>query len=275
MTWTRRLGLAVAALYWASAGHTEEVNLRFDGVRPLSAAVDELSTRLGYVITYEDPRYTYAGDLQDATAATAPADGPKVFWPIDTTLEVRNLQLPKSRSIDSAVAVLARVLDVQAHSATGGRYRILQTGEVLHVVPASVRDQSGAWIEQRSVLDVRISIPFAPRTRDDMISAICKAVSLASGINVIPADPYAGALGEPSLQGAHREMAREVLIRALGTAPRATTWKLHYLPNPAWRGYFLSTTTAHSSLPKPDRIRPRLEPTSGTPTPNPATARHR
>jgi hypothetical protein len=39
--------------------------LAVESPRPIATAVQTLVSRYGVVITYEDPRYAYAGDLQD------------------------------------------------------------------------------------------------------------------------------------------------------------------------------------------------------------------
>ena len=39
-----------------------------DDPRPVAAAIDELTSRYGYLITYEDPPYSYSDDVKDVTA---------------------------------------------------------------------------------------------------------------------------------------------------------------------------------------------------------------
>jgi hypothetical protein len=47
------------------------VLLKIDSGRPVDRAVNTLQTRYGYVITYEDPRYTNEDGLQDVAAKSA------------------------------------------------------------------------------------------------------------------------------------------------------------------------------------------------------------
>src|SRR5882672_7227609 len=48
------------------AADTEGTLLQVDSARPLARAAMTLETRYGYVITYEDPRYSNEDDLVDA-----------------------------------------------------------------------------------------------------------------------------------------------------------------------------------------------------------------
>jgi hypothetical protein len=47
----------------------DTIKLGVDDPRPVAKAVEELVSRYGYVITYEDPRHAYEGDIQDVTTS--------------------------------------------------------------------------------------------------------------------------------------------------------------------------------------------------------------
>jgi len=62
--------------------------LKIDSGRPVARAVRTLQARYGYIISYEDPRYTNEDDLQDVSASVvrnysqyAPGMAPKVIVP--------------------------------------------------------------------------------------------------------------------------------------------------------------------------------------------------
>jgi hypothetical protein len=76
------------------------VLLNIDSRRPVERAVRTLQTRYGYVVTYEDPRYTNGDDLQDVSASVvrnyssyALGTAPKVIVPKGGKLTLR-LPLP-------------------------------------------------------------------------------------------------------------------------------------------------------------------------------------
>src|SRR5438067_7145188 len=50
------------------ASENGSVLLKVDSARPVARAVLTLQARYGYVITYEDPRYSHEDDLVDAAA---------------------------------------------------------------------------------------------------------------------------------------------------------------------------------------------------------------
>ena len=125
--------------------------------RAVAEAVQALSSRYGYVITYEDPRYAFEGDLEDVTARVrrdldkyAPGKAPKVIVPATGTLTI-NIPTATSLDVQGMNAVLKRVVDAQAASNTGGHFAIERDGVVFHVVPTEVRNQQGSWASQSSI----------------------------------------------------------------------------------------------------------------------------
>src|SRR5688572_14466348 len=201
----------------ANGGRT---TLSVESPRPVAKAVQTLIARYEQAITYEDPRFAFEDDLEDVTARVrkdlhlyAPGKAPKVIVP-------RGGKLTVSSSTDLA-SILDEVVRIQASSARGGRFRLEQTGDVFHVVPAEVRDRSGDWAAQTSVLDTAISLPTQERSGYKTIEAICSAVSAAAHIKVsVGTTGLEGGLvneaGPPRYRlGADNEVARSVLMRAL------------------------------------------------------------
>lgn len=43
------------------------IEIRVDDPRPLASVTQELEWRYGWIVTYEDPRHEYSGDIQDVT----------------------------------------------------------------------------------------------------------------------------------------------------------------------------------------------------------------
>ncbi len=237
-----------------TAAQTEQKTVKWsvtDG-RPVAAAVEELVSRYGYVITYEDPRHVYQGDLEDVTAKVRkdldkypPGKAPKVIVPSTATLTIN---VPSSSTITTQdmASVLQQVMQAQSNSGRGGRFRVEQVADVFHVLPTEARDQNGNWTAQTSILDVPISLPMEDRSADAMINAICNAVSAATHFQV-GLTFGVGGISDPSRPrpyrfGADNEQAREVLMRALNllNTSQKRTWVLFYDASENLQMYFLT-----------------------------------
>ena len=108
-----------------------------------------LVARYGYVITFEDPRRTYEGDLQDVTALVRNdlnkyqfGRVPKVTVPRGGRL---TLQLPSSASATTQemASVLDQLMRIQSRRSEGGHFRVIQDEDVFHILPTEVRDRNG------------------------------------------------------------------------------------------------------------------------------------
>jgi hypothetical protein len=192
--------------------------------RPVAKAVEELVSRYGYVITYEDPLLEYEGDWRDVTAQVRKdldryplGAAPKVMVPRGGTLK---LALPSSHSIstETMAALLEQVVREQANTQEGGRFKIERDGEIFHVIPTQARDRAGNWAPQSPVLDALISLPTQDRDRTSTLPAITDALRVAVGVCVDM--PFMGGIDSPDHPrqyrfGAENERARAVLSRAL------------------------------------------------------------
>jgi hypothetical protein len=60
--------MGIAAWMTLSVGaQTNSVSFYVDGARPVAEAILSLTDRYPVVITYEDPRFEYSGDIKDVT----------------------------------------------------------------------------------------------------------------------------------------------------------------------------------------------------------------
>jgi hypothetical protein len=137
---------------------TGQIDLTVDDPRPVAKVMEQLSARFGYVITYEDPRYAYVDDLRDVTsevrkdlAKYAPGGAPKVLVPAGGSLSLRYAGPMQSDKPMDPIDVVRQVLDVQSSRSNGGTFTVERTGDVLHVVPTSVRDKNGEVVRIRRV----------------------------------------------------------------------------------------------------------------------------
>jgi hypothetical protein len=240
------LFLVIASSIYTSDARAQSggtVKLSVTDARPVAAAVMELVSRYGYLITYEDPRHMYQDDLEDVTSKVRrdldkypPGMAPKVIVPSTATL---TLNIPSASAITAQdmAAVLAQLMQAQSSTGRGGHFRVQRSGDEFHVLPTEFRDQNGNWIEETSILEVSISMPLEDRSADGMINAICKAVSAAGHVKMGLAFSVGG-ISSPSNPrpyrfGADNERARDVLMRALNLlgANQSRTWVLFFDPS--------------------------------------------
>lgn len=257
----------LSAVYGMTA-HGEELDATSNGWRPLSKAALKLSERLGYIVTYEDPQYAYSGDLRDATAEirSSGASGPRIFVPAGGTLDLRRVLLPEIKSIDAAGGVIQQALDAQDRSATGGKFKLLKTGDVLHIVPDRVRNEKGEWIPQQSILDTRISIPRKPRSTYVMVEEICNTLAKAHNLRVVfTTPPVALNATNNEEQGADDEVARDVLMRTLASTGNRYGWTLFYTAISDGNTYLLDLVQLPNPQSRANRPAPSQPAASDTP----------
>jgi hypothetical protein len=227
-----------------SASFTPDNNsvlLKIDSGRPVDRAVNTLQTRYGYVITYEDPRYTNEDDLQDIAAKVRkdyssypPGLAPKLMVPKGGKLTLR---LPTSTNISpqGLASILQQLARAQGTSSGSGHFRVEQVGDVFHLVPTEVRDRKGNWSHYNSLLDTPISLPKQDRSERELYQAIVDAVSAATHVRlwiIVNGGIVIGIVSpEPRTRmGATLEPARNVLMRALQLHRSRRTWAMLHDP---------------------------------------------
>ena len=248
----RRIGwLAVGVLVCilSSANAAAETTVRqqrnrvyyfIDDPRPVAAAIQELIERYGYVITYEDPPYAYAGDIKDVTEevrGSAPPDRagtvPRTLIPLGGSLQWSHAVSANTGRPESVDIALRELLTTQEATGTGGVFRLLRTGDVVHVIPTRVRALNGDWIQVSSILDVPISLAPQSGPFGKMLDAFCAAVSKTAHVEL----DFSGFMSElfvpgggVRIQGATGEPARDVLSRILLAMNKRIAWVIFNAP---------------------------------------------
>jgi hypothetical protein len=186
--------------------------------RPLARVAEILTTRYGVPVSYEDvSAYAYDGDL---SAATSEKQGPRAAAILPRSTSLKFFAEPLSISFDpvrtadpAAVAKMLRAILAQ-HEAAGnpGRFKLLETAGGLVIVPTAVRDYSGTFVPDQSLLDLRISFQAAGGESTSPLWAFRDALKAVSGKD-ISVEGIFGAESGPA--GANNEIARDVLARIL------------------------------------------------------------
>jgi len=276
--------IVVAVLSVASCGADREdakmtqvkgvTTLTVETARPVARAAQILTDAFGDLITYEDPRYAYAGDLEDYTDRVRKdldrfpkGTAPRVIGPRSGLLKVKT----SSKKLDE---ILAEVIEAQSSRGSGGRFRVERAGEVFHVIPTHSRDRNGNWVAQPSVLDVRISIPEGEWPAYELVDEIRRATASAARVTMtmgtndlrpsLMSETATGEVMEPRKYQfeATNEPARSVLMRALTTISvdrGRMTWMLYFGNEATENTYVLNFVPMKEA---PPFIRPAVEPIS-------------
>src|SRR4051812_5177666 len=111
-----------------------QVTLPVNDPRPVQKAMRELESRLGRVITYEDPPYEEVTDVTAEVRRTGNARE-RVLVPRQGRLDITvDVQPGSPASLKKAIE---QVLSASVKAGNAGEFRVAQEGDVLHVIPTS------------------------------------------------------------------------------------------------------------------------------------------
>jgi hypothetical protein len=200
-----------------------------DEGRALKTVVRELERRFGWMVTYEDPAYLFAPEIKDVRhirrvaidrPLLVPRGGPFTF----------SYTLRSSDSTGSPQeALLGALLDQYHQTGYAGRFRLVRTGLVYHVVPAMTRDETGVLRPYGSILDRKISLPDREVSGLEMLESIEAALKESGEPRLQMGTQAINAFGRVRVRSAaHDESARSVLVRMLASFnPRLRfSWRL-------------------------------------------------
>ncbi|MEN6533842.1 MAG: hypothetical protein ABFD89_09285 [Bryobacteraceae bacterium] len=196
--------------------------------RPLDDAADMLEHKFGWVITYEDPVWSFAGEVVDLVPVRKP--GTRRF------LAPRPGQLPIGALLSTAGerpdkgSLVSKI--IQAHDDAGnpGSFKIVSDGDFLHLIPTFAKGVGGGREAVSPLLDTPIHTPIDETTPSLAIRQIIDEVSRTRGIQIDidmswrsdqivfgPLRTRVDATGQP---------ARSLLLKILKEANRPLTWRL-------------------------------------------------
>ena len=189
--------------------------------RPMAAMAEKIERQTGSAITYEDPSYQYAADIE--VEADPPSGKPYVGMralPFAFTFDAE-----KRKDAVKAVRELVEHFEMR----TGGqKFRVITENGYIHLVPQLNRDKQGAWAEQRPMLDTRISLAAGKRTLVDFLTEFTQVVTKESGremyLGTMPLNlMFNTHIVLPAFKNSH---ARDVLREALSQAMVKLSWQL-------------------------------------------------
>ena len=262
--WLGLIAAAVLPLAVEAADPDALVPVEVEDPRPLMGAADQLQERYGVVIHYEDPPYSYEGDL--TLAQTKPSSGgisqgksgKPVIIPAGTGLSM-SLRYQHTGTLMLDLGAILPAL-AQAHDAAGqpGRFRVEQAGGHYSIVPDQVRQEKGIWTPVTPILDTAISPAVTTGTGAEVLESLAAAVN-ATGGNLKIAMAPANILQQTnvSLSGTGLP-ARDYLIQVIDSLPLPVAWRLLYDFN--MKSYYLSLLPVRSRTASFVKFEPPAEP---------------
>jgi hypothetical protein len=195
--------------------------------RPLAKVIRELENRHGWRVTYEDPVYEYANDLEDVTIiarrGSVPSGSPRLLVPRDRLFRFEYANTSANRP-QEVIPALVKSYNSASYS---DAFRVIQRGTLHHVVPTRSLDAKGQLRDRRSRLDVGVTVNDDERSAYQMLDAVLKQVSAAAGepvgLGVVPMNLL---MSTRVRGGAQKENARDVIVRTLEATTQNISWQL-------------------------------------------------
>jgi hypothetical protein len=238
---------------------TESKDLAVNDPRPVAAAIFQLIKEYPTVISYEDPRYVYSEDIQDVTDRVRPnRSGPRILVPKGGPLSVTYEVNANGKQPLSYANVLGAVLEAARVNPSGGRFAVRQQGEMFHVIPTQVRDDSGKWVQATSILDTPISLYVEQQQYSQLMKAILSEVSKANGVRVgLNDSQFTGEfMRHTGRVDATNQTARDVLMTTLHAISNRFTYGLLYDPGAKYYMLNLHLAAEPPQEPAPTRVQP-------------------
>lgn len=214
----------------AATGRTIDVGT----ARPVLRAIEVLRERYHLPITYEEPRYVYAQDLEDISyihKGPLPS-GVRLIAPRGGTIHFRYTEVNGKPQEDTA-SLIHRLL--AEYAAQGGpvfdvRERSEPNGPQWNVIAVKARNESGTLVDQTDILGALVSIPPAQRSASEFITEMLQQVRTETGYQV-KWGTYAGRFDTPVDDlGVNNVSARDALADLFGRSTTPVIWDMNYDP---------------------------------------------
>ncbi|MCI0664239.1 MAG: hypothetical protein L0220_24535 [Acidobacteria bacterium] len=206
--------------------------------RPIASVIEKLERKHRVIITYEDAPYIHETEVEDVTSPEwrqAHPDGPRALIPKPVYLDPPYPMAYRSVETDDIKSLIQKLLDKHAEKNYPGRFRLLQQGEIFHIIPIQVRDSSGSLVNVDSILDTPISFAEQERTLLEVLDLITNAVSQQRSKKLVVGSAPLNLMAQTTLRrGANNEKARDILVSALKATKAKLSWRIFYDPGIEW-----------------------------------------
>jgi hypothetical protein len=235
--------------------HAESKSTVVSDPRPLAKAVAQLEALCGFPVTYEDPPYVHDSEITDVTDKVQGArqNGKRVLIPKGGSFTF-TFDLPAAGgypggglrlSATAAEDVIASMLQSYAATRNENMFAVTRSDRLFHVVPTHFINRSGKPEPLTPLLSTELTVSPKSRTGVDLVSEICRSLSLATGQTVVVGNvPSSLLANHPTTITASNEPARAVLSRLLQEFDIPLSWQLFYDP-----GFRLYVLNIHSVTP--------------------------
>lgn len=194
------------------------------------------------MVTYEDPPYEYADDLEDVTAAVR-KDGDlskRVFGPRSGSL-IFSYPIPAGAGADAREAAVRALADTFNTESDGARFQVVAQQPYLHIVPTMSRNTAGVLEGRRSLLDVTVSMPAQEKALMEAVTDLLQRLTESNGVEVgLGTVPNNLMLQTKTSTYADNENARAVLQRFLAASDRRLSWRLYRTPGHSALNIYIS-----------------------------------
>jgi hypothetical protein len=220
LPWSLFFGTSAAR----AQGRTEHLSV--SGDRPVADAVERMERKFGFVVTYEDPEFVAAEDIQEIPTPKGSyraMNGGALS--VDFEVGPDGAPLDRAGLVNSIAA---------AGSNEGLRFDSWQSGDgAFHVIPVTVRDRDGKPAPFESALDTRISFPAGERNGEQFLKEICASIARARHLSITVGTTPDRMMDLLRIsRGATNEVARDVLASFLSSVSDRLSWHFLCLPGP-------------------------------------------
>lgn len=210
-----------------------------DAPRPLQHAAEEIQYRFGVPVTYEDPAYSYASELQDAShlvpgreALVLSGDAAPLVMPRDGILATSFRTTLAGVPLDDPQDILEQLVLDHGQADNPGRFELRVGDGWFSIVPTHRRGKQGVLIPETPVLDTVIELQPIPRSGLEAVNSILVSLGTFSGTKINIGAVVDCLANATTVIGGHPSRpARDYLREVLDVCDERTTWQLIYDPN--------------------------------------------
>ena len=190
--------------------------------RPLAQAALELEKQVGMPINYEDIPYLWSGDVVDVADQVMRPEQ-RAMRPTHRVLIPKGGQLSISlptlidgpQQSTTVRYLLDQLVSAQTASKLSGEYTVQESGGAFFVLPKKALDAFGSSVSVQSVLETRVTFPFASRSGLETLQEIFRQVGQNGRAVLMGTVPLNGMAHVQISMGATGQSARELISQVL------------------------------------------------------------